>query len=137
MMAPSQSSDSSKVYRSVRERLAAQPNTLTKLNVVKRDVRSIDEIMRDRENMKAAKTLNGDDAKGFDGWFDGKKKPQIAASKSSSEWSTPVSGECSTTSGIDPLVYAISLLRTCGYAETCCKAICACCSTQKVYRSSY
>jgi hypothetical protein len=136
MMSTPQSSDSSKEYRSVRERLAAQPNMLTKLNVVKRDVRSIDEIMRDRENAKAAKTLNGDDAKGFDGWFDTKKKPQAPAPKSTSEWSTPVSGEYDTASGIDTGVYAFSLIRTCGascQAETLYETTSPCSCAQEVY----
>ncbi|KAJ7510512.1 hypothetical protein B0H11DRAFT_2152589 [Mycena galericulata] len=51
----------------VKERLAAMPNTLTRLNVVKRDTRTIDEIVRDRREGKDV--LDGDRARGFDDWF--------------------------------------------------------------------
>ncbi|KAJ7236257.1 hypothetical protein B0H12DRAFT_1027019, partial [Mycena haematopus] len=47
---------------SVKERLAAMPNTLTRLNVVKRDTRTIDEIVRDRRENKDS-VLNGDQAR--------------------------------------------------------------------------
>lgn len=65
---------SSGTYRSVKARFASEPNALIRLNVNKRDTRTIDEIMQDRARQKAAKTLEGDDAKGFDNWF-GKAKP--------------------------------------------------------------
>jgi len=99
MAAPSNNgNDISAAHKSVRERLAAMPNTLTKLNTVKRDVRTIDEIMQDRANAKAAKTLSGDQAKTFDDWFSTtKKKPQAPIPKRpspTSEWSTPVVGAC-------------------------------------------
>ncbi|KAL0577974.1 hypothetical protein V5O48_004010 [Marasmius crinis-equi] len=65
---------SSSSGRSVRERLAAMPNTLTKLNTNKRDTRTIDEILQDRAKAKEHKTLDGEDAKEFNDWFgDGKK----------------------------------------------------------------
>lgn len=68
-------------YRSVKERLAHEPPALIKLNVNKRDTRTIDEILQDRARVKAAKTLSGDDAKGFDNWF-GKSKPKAEPTKS-------------------------------------------------------
>ncbi|KAJ7220194.1 hypothetical protein GGX14DRAFT_586021 [Mycena pura] len=52
---------------SVKNRLANMPNTLTRLNVVKRDTRTIDEIVRDRREQK--EVLNGDRARSFDDWF--------------------------------------------------------------------
>ena len=59
--------------QSIKARLAAMPNTLQKLNVNKRDTRTIDEIVRDREKCKEGRVLNGDQAKEFNDWF-GKKK---------------------------------------------------------------
>ena len=59
--------------QSIKARLAAMPNTLQKLNVNKRDTRTIDEIVRDREKNKEGRVLNGDQAKEFNDWF-GKKK---------------------------------------------------------------
>ncbi|KAF9065832.1 hypothetical protein BDP27DRAFT_1331445, partial [Rhodocollybia butyracea] len=50
------------------------PNTLTKLNTVKRDTRTIDEILQDRAKAKELKTLDGDDALAFDDWFGERKK---------------------------------------------------------------
>jgi protein SPT2 len=52
---------------SIKERLAAMPNTLTRLNVVKRDIRTVDEIMRDCRKDKVV--LDGDRARAFDDWF--------------------------------------------------------------------
>ena len=60
-------------YRSVKERLAHEPPGLIKLNVNKRDTRTIDEILQDRAKAKQAKVLAGDEAKAFDDWF-GKSK---------------------------------------------------------------
>lgn len=71
---------SSNSYRSVKERLAHEPPQLIKLNVNKRDTRTIDEILQDRARQKAAKTLEGDDAKGFDNWF-GKSKPKAESAR--------------------------------------------------------
>ena len=67
------SSQNSSSSQSVKARLAAMPNTLQKLNVNKRDTRTIDEIVRDRERNKEGRVLNGDQAKEFNDWF-GKKK---------------------------------------------------------------
>lgn len=60
--------------RSVRARLAAMPNTLTKLNTVKRDTRTIDEILRDRAKARENKTLEGEEAREFHDWFGMKSK---------------------------------------------------------------
>ncbi|KAH9928661.1 uncharacterized protein B0H18DRAFT_1084404 [Fomitopsis serialis] len=64
---------------SVRQRLAQAPATLIKLNVNKRDTRTIDEILQDRAKAKA-KTLQGDEAKEFKDWF-GKAKETKAVSQ--------------------------------------------------------
>ncbi len=94
-------------FKSVKDRLAAQPITLTKLNVVKRDTRTIDEIVQDRAK---AKTLDGDKAREFSDWFGTSKKkdktspPAPASSYSSSTSSittaTFLSGSQSTTSAV-------------------------------------
>ncbi|KAI0258371.1 hypothetical protein BC834DRAFT_975220 [Gloeopeniophorella convolvens] len=59
---------------SVRARLTAMPNTLTKVNTVKRDTRTIDEILRDRAKARENKTLEGEDAREFHDWFGAKSK---------------------------------------------------------------
>lgn len=91
-------SDSGNGSQSVKARLSALPNTLTKLNVHKRDTRTIDEILQDRAKAKTA-TLDGDDAKEFNDWFGkgkkdtGKTSAQIstaAPSRASSGSSSPV-----------------------------------------------
>jgi protein SPT2 len=94
-------------FKSVKDRLAAQPMTLTKLNVVKRDTRTIDEIVQDRAK---AKILDGDKAREFSDWFGTSKKkdktspPAPASSYSSSTssitMSTFLSGSQSTTSAV-------------------------------------
>jgi len=66
--------------QSVKARLAAMPNTLQKLNVNKRDTRTIDEIIRDRERTKEGRVLNGEQAKDFNDWF-GKKKDTTSLAK--------------------------------------------------------
>ncbi|KAJ7183244.1 hypothetical protein C8R46DRAFT_1172892 [Mycena filopes] len=80
----------------VKDRLAKMPNTLTRLNVVKRDTRTIDEIVRDRRENK--EVLNGDQARGFDDWFTPssrappkKEKAPVASSSASSSSSRPSS----------------------------------------------
>ncbi|KAG1804731.1 uncharacterized protein HD556DRAFT_1325819 [Suillus plorans] len=91
-------SDSGNGSQSVKARLSALPNTLTKLNVHKRDTRTIDEILQDRAKAKTA-TLDGDDAKEFNDWFGkgkkdtGKTSAQVstaAPSRESSGSSSPV-----------------------------------------------
>ena len=64
--------------KSVKERLAAMPNTLTKLNTVKRDTRTIDEILQDRAKAREVKVLDGDEARVFSDWFVSPKKKEIA-----------------------------------------------------------
>jgi protein SPT2 len=86
----SQTSDVSPAAKSVKERLAAMPNTLTKLNVVKRDTRTIDEILQDRAKAKEGKVLDGDEAREFTDWF-GSSKKKDAAKRPSNE-STANSG---------------------------------------------
>ena len=66
---------------SIRQRLAQAP-TLIKLNVNKRDTRTIDEILQDRAKAKA-KTLEGDEAKEFKDWF-GRAKETKAVSQDNS-----------------------------------------------------
>ncbi len=82
---------------SVKERLQAVPLTLTKLNIVKRDVRTIDEILADRDKARLAarggvkKVIEGDDAKEFGDWFAKKKKspaPGIGKTPGASETSS-------------------------------------------------
>ena len=67
--------------QSIKARLAAMPNTLQKLNVNKRDTRTIDEIVRDRERNKEGRVLNGDQAKEFNDWFGRKKDTTGLAGK--------------------------------------------------------
>jgi protein SPT2 len=67
-------SKSATEYKSVKERLIAQQNTLVKLNPNKRDTRTIDEIVTQRAMAKQHKTLEGEQAKEFDDWFGTKKK---------------------------------------------------------------
>jgi protein SPT2 len=59
------------MHTSARARLSAMPNTLTKLNVNKRDTRTIDEIVQDRAK---AKVIAGDGVKEFNDWFGTSKK---------------------------------------------------------------
>ncbi|KAJ3491793.1 hypothetical protein NLI96_g449 [Meripilus lineatus] len=70
-------------FRSTRERLAAEPPTLIKLNIHKRDTRTIDEIVKDIAKTKEGKVLEGEDAKEFADWFGkgkNKAKPESRAS---------------------------------------------------------
>ena len=64
-------------YRSVRERIAHEPPGLIKLNVNKRDTRTIDEILQDRAKAKT-KTLAGEEARTFGDWF-GKSKAKASS----------------------------------------------------------
>lgn len=74
--------------RSVRARLAAMPNTLTKLNTVKRDTRTIDEILRDRAKARENKTLEGEEARDFHDWFG--TKPKVATATTADRSPSPV-----------------------------------------------
>lgn len=92
-------SDSCNSSQSVKARLSALPNTLTKLNIHKRDTRTIDEILQDRAKAKTA-TLDGDDAKEFNDWF-GKGKKDTG--KASAQVSTAApSRACSGSSSPGP-----------------------------------
>ncbi|KAK7032781.1 member of major facilitator superfamily multidrug-dha1 sub-family [Favolaschia claudopus] len=85
---------------SVKERLAAIPNTLTRLNVVKRDTRTIDEIVRDRRENK--EVLDGDKARTFDDWFTTstrtKKVPARSQSDEPKKASTPIPSSSASSS---------------------------------------
>jgi protein SPT2 len=88
--------------QSVKERLAAMPMTLTMLNVVKRDVRTIDEILQDRAKAREEKVLDGDQARGFHDWFGASKKKESlpksnSASLPVSRTGTPVAGASAGT----------------------------------------
>lgn len=99
MTAPSSSQSnggSANDSKSVRARLAAMPNTLTKLNTVKRDTRTIDEILRDRAKARENKTLEGEEAREFHDWF-GTKTKSAPATKASSPSSAAASGASTPT----------------------------------------
>lgn len=81
--------------QSIKERLQSEPVKLIKLNVNKRDTRTIDEIVRDREKLRQGKVLDGDQAREFNDWF-GKAKKEApkkptgpATSTSTSRANTP------------------------------------------------
>lgn len=99
--------------KSVKERIAAMPNTLTKLNTIKRDTRTIDEIMQDRAKAKEGKVLDGDDARVFDDWFgpSKKEKEKEAAKKSPSHPSAAAftSGANTPASRKYPLLRVLSV----------------------------
>jgi protein SPT2 len=103
--------DSGSSSQSVKARIAAMPNTLTKLNVVKRDTRTIDEILQDRAKARDVKVLDGDEAREFNDWF-GKGKKKDPAKKSSQPL-TP-----SPTSGANTPVSRVS--SPCGYLVFLC-----------------
>lgn len=74
-------------YRSVKERIAAQPPTLMRLNQEKRDTRTIDEFTRDLKAKKEGRVLEGDAAKEIfaNGFFSSSKsKPEPKSSQASS-----------------------------------------------------
>ncbi|KIK52646.1 hypothetical protein GYMLUDRAFT_49800 [Collybiopsis luxurians FD-317 M1] len=102
---PLGASSSSSGNQSVKARLAALPNTLTKLNTVKRDTRTIDEILQDRAREKEMKTLDGDEALAFDDWFGSKKKEKSrpgSVAPASGE-NTPKSVPGSRVAGTPPI----------------------------------
>lgn len=91
--ASSQANDGSAAgSHSVRARLTAMPNTLTKLNTVKRDTRTIDEILRDRARARENKTLEGEEAREFHDWFGSKSMTGTTMTKTSSPSSPAASG---------------------------------------------
>ncbi|CAK5269283.1 unnamed protein product [Mycena citricolor] len=76
----------------VRDRLSAMPNTLTRLNVNKRDTRTIDEIVRDmRSGGAKSETLNGESARTFDDWFTPAQRSNKATPAASTGPSRPSS----------------------------------------------
>ncbi|KAK1231323.1 hypothetical protein PQX77_005565 [Marasmius sp. AFHP31] len=95
---------SSSSGRSVRERLAAMPNTLTKLNTNKRDTRTIDEILQDRAKAKELKTLDGEEAKEFTDWFGDAKKDKLkshaASTGTTPRANTPLSSSPAPTASL-------------------------------------
>lgn len=86
--------DSGVSSKSIKARISAAPNTLTKLNPVKRDVRTIDEILTDRAKLREAKVLDGENAREFNDWFGNKKKEPAPKSTSVS---TPSPGASTPT----------------------------------------
>jgi protein SPT2 len=78
VIAPDGGSAGDSAQGSIRARLQAMPNMLTKLNVNKRDTRTIDEIIRDRDRAKESKILGGEEAKSFSDWFSTEKKKEPA-----------------------------------------------------------
>ncbi|PFH51064.1 hypothetical protein AMATHDRAFT_59742 [Amanita thiersii Skay4041] len=75
---PTRSAGDPGTFKSVKDRLAAEPITLTRLNVNKRDTRTIDEIVQDRAK---AKVLDGDKAREFNDWFSTSKKDKKEGAK--------------------------------------------------------
>ncbi|EJD06598.1 SPT2-domain-containing protein [Fomitiporia mediterranea MF3/22] len=59
---------------SLRKQLAAMPPTFTKVGTTKRDTRTIDEIVTDARKKKAAKVLEGEEARQMGDWFGENKK---------------------------------------------------------------
>ncbi|KAJ6608657.1 hypothetical protein B0H10DRAFT_1955210 [Mycena sp. CBHHK59/15] len=85
----------------VKERLSAMPNTLTRLNVVKRDTRTIDEIVRERRETK--EVLDGDRARGFDDWFTPSSRVQPKKDKAPAASSSATSSAASSRPASKPL----------------------------------
>lgn len=95
------SSSSQADGKSVKDRLTSMPNALVKLNVNKRDTRTIDEIMRDKEKAKAGKVLEGDEAAAFDDWFGSSKKKEKEAVKQTPMAAGSRLGSAAPSSGAD------------------------------------
>ncbi|KIJ52391.1 hypothetical protein M422DRAFT_243178 [Sphaerobolus stellatus SS14] len=79
--------DANESGKSARQRLSAMPAALVKLNTVKRDTRSIDDVWT-----KQPKVLAGDEAKNFSDWFGKKKKEAPEPSKPSNNGVSPYGG---------------------------------------------
>ncbi|KAF8841797.1 hypothetical protein BDN67DRAFT_989545 [Paxillus ammoniavirescens] len=95
-------SESGAPTQSVKARLAALPNTLTKLNVNKRDTRTIDEILQDRAKAKIA-TLDGEEAREFSDWFGKAKKKESSGPTSTQSSATLASAHSSGANSPRPL----------------------------------
>lgn len=92
---------------SIKDRLSKMPNYLTKLNTVKRDRRTEDEIqMAIRE--RKAKTLEGDEAKGFDAWFSSPGKKKDVPKKSATPELAPVTSSGSKGAASSSRVFTFS-----------------------------
>lgn len=120
----SQSAESGSVTKSVKERIAAMPNTLTKLNTVKRDTRTIDEILQDRAKARDLKVLDGDEAREFSDWFGTSRKKESAmkAVIGRGVVSAPTSGVNITSLKYirgDSLMYYTHCLRWKPYSRLC------------------
>lgn len=79
---------------SIREQFAAESFKLIRLNENKRDTRTIEEIIADRQKAKQAKVLSGEDAREFNDWFgkakkDTPKKDSVQPSASTTRDNTP------------------------------------------------
>lgn len=88
---PSGMSEAALAGLSIKERIALTPNYLQPLNTKKRDVRTIDEILRDRQKEKESKILAGEEAREFHDWFGSNKKkaePPSPAKKATSSQSS-------------------------------------------------
>lgn len=103
---------------SVKERIASAPMGLQRLNVVKRDTRTIDEYHRDMK-AKKAQVIQGDEARNFNDWFSSKKKdappikpsPTVSISPSPPRTSSPSLGMILFTMCTYVPLTALQLLR--------------------------
>lgn len=118
-------SDSGNGSQSVKARLSAIPNTLTKLNVNKRDTRTIDEILQDRAKAKIAV---GDEAKEFNDWFGKGKKDTgktstqastVAPSRASSGSNSPGPSVSSEYFNGNILIIVTSSMQLCRIGSLC------------------
>jgi protein SPT2 len=92
----------SQSHLNARQRLMMMPNTLTKVQAVKRDTRTIDEILRDKADARA-KVIAGDNVKEFHDWFGAtKKEPAAKTSAPVSGTSSPVPSQIPSESCISP-----------------------------------
>lgn len=83
--------DDASSRQSLRKQLASMPQQLIKLNTVKRDTRTIDEIMNDLQRAKDQRVIAGEDARGFKDWFASKEKEkEKEREKESKETGVPV-----------------------------------------------
>ena len=123
VMTESAQVESGSTPQSVKARIAAMPNTLTKLNVVKRDTRTIDEIMQDRAKAREAKVLDGDEAREFSDWFGkGKKEAakrmvQHATSAETSGANTPVPHSSSPSTYMTFWIHTCMPIFSCSHAQ--------------------
>ncbi|TFK98604.1 hypothetical protein BDV98DRAFT_552383 [Pterulicium gracile] len=106
---------------SVKERIASAPMGLQRLNVVKRDTRTIDEYHRDMK-AKKAQVIQGDEARNFNDWFSSKKKdappikpsPTVSISPSPPRTSSPSLASSSSIPASAPAKSKLSISSTPG-----------------------